>query len=496
MDQKFLWGVSTSGYQHEGGYNMESGPKNNWYDWERMGKIPPSDLAADFWNQYEGDFDRATGLGLNAIRLSLEWSRVQPDNARDWDEKACEHYGKILTEARVRGLEPLVTLFHFTHPYWLGTDPWLEEDMQGKFLDYLTGVLKRVNEYLITKGQAPLKWLITVNEPNMLSMVQYVLGTFPSARRRDTKSAALFHANLLRAHIAAYAAIHRLYEKEGWGEPMVSFNNYCVDVYWLDKASVDFMVAPERGVSRADAKAWLIEESRGFYKRLEEARIPLKAPVSGLIAWVAREMDLRKGSMLMEMGNWEKAIDQVFQLESGRALDYVAIDFYDPFVGNSLRMPRFGELSLPVKGVMAKCLDAIASKWWDWVASPDGLRFFVQEHMLGHSLPLIIAENGMASYRGDDRAREWRKDRLTRAQYLERILSEVKRLGQENERLRGYFYWSLTDNYEWGTYSARFGLYGVDFSDPRRPRNGNGTSREALEVLKRLIAASSSSVKS
>src|SRR5215218_9457173 len=143
-EQPFLWGVATSAYQAEGGYNGPGQPRTNWAPAEEKGDVANTGAAADFWRQYREDFERCRSLGLNAFRLGIEWSRVQPHPpgriearrsmtelppgvtslpseadrrmANIFDHVALDHYVDILTACRENGLEPVVTLHHFVHP--------------------------------------------------------------------------------------------------------------------------------------------------------------------------------------------------------------------------------------------------------------------------------------------------------------------------------------------------------------------------------------------
>ena len=139
--QEFLWGVSTSAYQSEGGYNGENQPQTNWAKAEREKDVAPLGDAADFWQRYPQDFALCRAMGLTAFRLSLEWSRIQPslsnntENPPCFDRSTLDHYADMLIECRKNGLEPIVTLHHFVHPAWLGDDPWLERS--GKQICFL-----------------------------------------------------------------------------------------------------------------------------------------------------------------------------------------------------------------------------------------------------------------------------------------------------------------------------------------------------------------------
>jgi beta-glucosidase/6-phospho-beta-glucosidase/beta-galactosidase len=108
-------------------------------------------------------------------------------------------------------------------------------------------------------------------------------------------------------------------------------------------------------------------------------------------------------------------------------------------------------------------LESVASKWWDWRMLPEGLAFFVR-HLGKHGLPLLIAENGMALRRLPDNRSLKRRDNLARSQYLREHVRVVARMIEQGQPLIGYLHWSLFDNYEWGSFAPRFGLYSLDYT--------------------------------
>ncbi|MBV8378263.1 MAG: glycoside hydrolase family 1 protein, partial [Verrucomicrobia bacterium] len=151
---EFFWGVATSAYQSEGGYNGPGQPQTNWATGERRGDVARSGLGADFWHRYPEDFARCRELGLNAFRLGIEWSRIQPTYVDrqgpppPFDYHALDHYVDMLVQCHQYGLEPIVTLHHFVHPSWLGTDPWMEADVTQHFCRYAQESVLYINRAL------------------------------------------------------------------------------------------------------------------------------------------------------------------------------------------------------------------------------------------------------------------------------------------------------------------------------------------------------------
>ena len=217
LPQDFLWGVSTSAYQSEGGYNGPGEPRTNWARAEEKRRVAPTGKSSEFWTRYEEDFQRVHDLGLNAFRLGIEWSRIQPGYKDGkappppFDMAALEHYARILKACREQGLEPVLTLHHFTHPSWLGTDPWLDPETPELYEQYVAKSISYLNDSLVAAGHAPVRFIITINEPNMLVFNSYLGMQFPCKAQPGLQSISNAVNGLLRAHVRVYNYLHDLY---------------------------------------------------------------------------------------------------------------------------------------------------------------------------------------------------------------------------------------------------------------------------------------------
>jgi 6-phospho-beta-galactosidase len=155
-------------------------------------------------------------------------------------------------------------------------------------------------------------------------------------------------------------------------------------------------------------------------------------------------------------------------------MDYICFDYYDPFVENMFRFPRFDEMIQQNLKLRDWIVHSFTSKWWDWRVLPQGLRFFVELYARDFpKLPIIVAENGMALRQADAADHLWREDYISRSDYIRKHLQVVNELRQEGLPINGYFHWSLTDNYEWGSYIPRFGLFNIDFDSPDLTRRSH-----------------------
>jgi len=466
----FLWGVATSAYQSEGGYNGEGQPKTNWARAERDRDVMPLGKAAEFWARYAEDFARCRALGLSAFRLSIEWSRVQPSFSGEpaappaFDDAALDRYAEMLVECRSQGLEPVVTLHHFTHPAWLGADPWLAPAAVGYFTEYVRVAVRHVNRVLSERGHPPVRYYITINEPNMLVFNTYLGGQFPSAAHRGFHSAAQACCQLLRAHVAAYNAIHDLYESEGWARPQATLNNYCSDLYWADKLLLDLLSLRERQIPATAARRYIQDKSRAFEQALKLAAIPLHKNLSYWLGTLSKKISDWLCLWRFDLDVFAAFIEDLNRSPRERVFDYLALDYYDPFTAHIFRPPALWDHEFQNKSLHSWVMNTVSSKWWDWRVLPRGLHFFCRyyaEEFPGR--PVLIAENGMALRRKPDNSTSHRRDRISRSQFIRLHVREVVSIVQEGIPLVGYLHWSLFDNYEWGTYTPRFGLYSLDY---------------------------------
>lgn len=191
----FLWGAATAAHQVEGG-NVG----NDWWAAEEAGLLPhASGEACGSWERYEADLDLAAGWHHGAHRFSLEWSRVEPAEGR-FDEAALGRYAELARAARARGLEPLVTLHHFTTPRWLAeAGGWTRRDAPRRFARYVERAAAALPE---------VGWWLTVNEPTVLVKHGYVEGEWPPFERSWNRARRALRG-LAAAHRAAREVLRR-----------------------------------------------------------------------------------------------------------------------------------------------------------------------------------------------------------------------------------------------------------------------------------------------
>lgn len=483
LSQSFLWGVATSGYQSEGGYNGVGQPQNNWSESEQKGKVMRTGNASEFWTRYQEDFQTCRNLGLNSFRLGVEWSRIQPTTsselapAPDYDFQVLDDYAERIAACRRSGLEPIVTLHHFTHPAWLGLDAWLYPETIDCFIDYVTVTVTHINRRLTDYyHQPPIHWYITINEPNILVLNTYLSGQFPSGKFTGVLAVWQAYNHLLAAHVRAYNCIHDIYEKEGWSTPKVTLNTYCSDLYWSEKVIWDLFEVREKEVKPKKIRDYVYDQAKHLETAIHQAHLPFKRDIPYQLGKLAYWLSNRIGHNTFDVKNLEFYWQELMNSRRSKVYDYLAIDYYDPFIAHTFRLPSFSDFEFKTKGLRNWLMTGITSKWWDWRALPEGLSFFCRLYAQEYNAPILIAENGMALRRKPDNSiASRRNDQLHRSQFLEAHLRQIQQLLTENIPILGYMHWSLTDNYEWGSYTPRFGLFSIDFN--------RGTERDVEDHL-------------
>jgi len=420
----FLLGAATASHQVEGGND------NDWSEWEK-GSFPDgkphilhkdvSGLACDTWNRFAEDVALLRELGANAYRMSVEWSRLEPTQGA-WNEAAADRYLEWLRLLRANTIQPMVTLNHFTLPRWVAEQGgWENEQM----VEWIAAFTRRVARKL---GAEVDLWC-TLNEPNVLMLQGYLKGIWPPGKT-DGKLAMKVLARLIRAHarMAAELREHDTVDADGDGHATrVGIAHHVRIFEAASRSPLDRLVV---GITDQLFNQTLVDCNR-------TGRIQLTVP---------------------GMADLDEAVPGL-----QGSYDYLGLNYYSrDMMRADLKDPSLSKQYVapgrPVNDL-------------GWDIYPEGLhQALVRYGKAG--LPIYITENGMADAKGE-----------RRADFLRTHFEALVRAAQEGVDVRGYFHWSLLDNFEWAEgFEPRFGLFQVDYQSPERRR----TPTAAVAVFQEL----------
>nr|WP_128376759.1 GH1 family beta-glucosidase [Streptomyces cavernae] len=411
----FLWGVSTSAHQIEGAADEREPSVWDAFTAEpgRVKDGSTAVVACDHYHRYPQDIALLSDLGVDAYRFSISWPRVRSGDLGFYD--------RLVDELLAAGVRPVPTLFHWDLPLALQeAGGWLERDTASRFAEYVSSVAERL-------GDRVKKW-ITINEPAEHTLLGHALGAHAPGKQLLFDALPSAHHQLL-AHGLAVRALRAA-------------------------GATDIGIANSHGPTWPASEEQADLEAAGFYdlllNRLFADPLLLGEYPDGL-------NELMPGSS----GEVESDLKVIAE-----PLDFYGINYYAP---TRVGAPQgteieFGGLSMPAElPFSVREIEGVPTTDFGWPVVPEGLTELLTgfRDRYGDRLPpVVITENG-CSYEGiDDQAR---------IAYLDSHIRALHQAVEAGVDVRGYFVWSLLDNFEWAEgYARRFGLVHVDFETQER----------------------------
>ena len=440
----FLWGVATSAYQIEGAVREDGRGASIWDTFSHTpGKTfngQTGDVAADHYHHLDEDLDLMSGLGLNAYRFSIAWPRIQPSGSGRTNAPGIAFYERLVDGLLARGIAPVATLYHWDLPQSLqDRGGWVNRETAQRFADYAAIVASRL-------GDRVGHW-ITHNEPWVAAWLGYADGLFAPGLL-SIRDATIAQHHMLLSHGLAVEAI-RAESARPAAQIGIALNLHDVTPATDDEADV----AAATWVYGQQAASFLEPLLRGHYPDGVE-------PMSS--TWADPEL-VRPGDLEI----------------IGRPIDFLGVNYYHPrFIAAPEHLAdvlREGFVQTAPDHAHSFGFDFVelahasaARTEMGWPVEPEGLtRMLLRLRTDYPAVPLIVTENGAAFADRPDAAGHVADPR--RAAYLEGHVGAVSEAVGEGADVRGYFVWSLLDNFEWSSgYSKRFGLVYVDFATGRR----------------------------
>lgn len=415
--ENFLLGTATAAHQVEGN-NTHS---DSWA-MEQMKYTTyrePSLDAVDHYHRYEQDIVMMEDAGFNAYRFSVEWARIEPEEGK-FDDSEIEHYRDVISCCRKYGLEPMVTLHHFSSPKWIITKGgWEADSIVEDFKNYVIYVIEHLGK--------DLHYINTINEANMRLQFARIMEQYSKSamqRRKDCKSSANASENL---QIGVDVKKMMELQKKMFEEAREVFN-------LPEGMQVNNFHSP--GSRHGDD---LIMQAHMAARDAIKERFP----------------DMQVGLTLslhdfQALPGGEEQMEKLWDEEFRHYLPAIA---KDDFIGvqnytRELVGPQ-GSLPVPVGA-------DITQSGYEFY--PEGLAHVIKKVAAEYKGDIFVTENGVS---GDDDQR--------RVEFIQRALWGVKRCMEDHIPVKGYFYWSFMDNYEWQqAYTMRFGLVSVDRDTQKR----------------------------
>lgn len=408
--QDFFIGAATAAHQVEGN-NIHS----DYWAQEQMihtDFLEPSGDATDHYNRYAEDIRLMAKAGLNAYRFSVEWARIEPEEGH-FDEAEISHYMDVIRTCKENGIEPFVTLLHFTSPKWLiSKGGWESDETPGYFARYTRFVMERLGK--------ELRYVCTINEANMGVQV---------------------------------AAIAERYKKQMMAKMQAGQTDGTVQM----GLNLEKMMANQEAAAKERMEIFGVSKTECFTSPrtphgdeiVIKAHQAARAVIRETAPHIRTGLTLSLHDIQALPGGEEKAAKEWAE----EFTHYLPAIADDDFLGvqNYTRTLMDASGSLPVP-------EGAELTQMDYEFYPEALEHVLRKVSKDFKGTLIVTENGIAS-----------SDDTRRTAFIESALSGVHACISDGLPIKGYFYWSLLDNFEWQKgYSMTFGLVAVDRSSQKR----------------------------
>jgi len=419
----FLWGASTSSYQIEGGATADGKGLSIWDGWCRQrGRVAHDDIgdvACDHYYRYVEDIALMRGIGIKAYRFSVSWPRVLPRGRGAPNEKGLDFYDRLIDGLLEAEIEPWLCLYHWDLPQALqDLGGWTNRDIAAWFGDYAALVAQRYGDRV--------KRFATFNEPGVFTLFGYALGWHPPGLPdRSACIRAVHHVNL--AHGTAVDVLRGLVTDAKIG---------CVhNVQPVRPASPE--KADAAGASMLDAlwnRAFPDPQIRGHYPP-ELADLVEPHMQAGDLARICRKAD------------------------------WFGLNHYSPIYARGDAEGAFGFAwaDPPAEAERTRI---------GWEIDPQAFGQVLRDLHSRYRLPIYVTENGAGA--DEELDSEGKLDDQHRIRFIGAYIGAMREAIADGADVRGYFVWSLLDNFEWGSgYAFRFGLIHVDYKTLRRTRKAS-----------------------
>jgi beta-glucosidase len=425
----FVWGTATAAYQIEGAWNEDGKGESIWDVFCRIPGViedgQTAEVTCDHYHHVDEDLDLMSALGAGAYRFSIAWSRVLPDGTGRVNEAGLAFYDRLVDGLLDRGIRPFVTLYHWDLPQALQErGGWLADDIPAWFAEYAHLAVERL-------GDRVHDW-VTLNEPQVTAFAGYQWGVHPPGVKDAGSAVAVAH-NLLLAHRAGADAIRAASKDARVG--------IALNLSPAHPATSSPEDAEAARIADGTGNRWFLDPlfGRGYPQDVVERYGAIAPP----------PLDGYDG-----------------------ALEFLGINYYMRHVVRAAPGAKLGFETLPPEGTLTEM---------GWEIYPHGLyEILARVHRDYAPREIFVTESGAAFPDGAD------GDDPARVDYLRDHFRAAADAIDDGVPLRGYFVWSLLDNFEWHFgFTKRFGLVYVDYETKQRTIKSSGRFYRSVAAVAR-----------
>jgi beta-glucosidase len=426
----FLWGAATSSYQIEGAWDEDGKGPSIWDEFCRQpGRInngDTGDIACDHYHKWKDDVALMKELGLKTYRMSVSWPRVLPRGRGEVNKKGLEFYDRLINELLKNGIEPCITLYHWETPQALMPAGWTSRETVDAFREYsavLFGAL----------GDRVKRW-ISFNENWVNTFPALYAGHFAPGKKGDIRGSLLAVHNLNLAHAAAKEELKKMVKGGTLGTAQCAFAFTPADTAKESAAASKRAGELMHGIFMDPVfKGTYPEELAAYFKKTHDA-----------------DFGIKPGDLSLLKDN---------------PADFCGVNYYFCFL---VTPGDYFGFKLDHKGI---------NEWKTeigWGVHPEGIYDYMKMVKNDYGdVDFYITENGIACR--DDVEKDGIVQDDERIKYLDLHLRQVKRAIDDGMKVKGYYLWSLMDNFEWAHgYGKRFGMVKTDYKTLKRSIKKSG----------------------
>ncbi|AEM77895.1 GH1 family beta-glucosidase [Thermoanaerobacter wiegelii] len=422
--KEFVWGVATSSYQIEGAVNEDGRTPSIWDTFSKTeGKTyngHTGDVACDHYHRYKEDVEIMKEIGVKAYRFSIAWPRIFPEEGK-YNPKGMDFYKRLVDELLKRDITPAATIYHWDLPKWAydKRGGWLNRDSVKWYVEYATKLFEEL-------GDAIPLW-ITHNEPWCASILSYGIGEHAPGHKNYREALIAAH-HILLSHGEAVKAFREMNIKGS----KIGITLNLTPVYPASEKEEDKLAAQ---YADGFSNRWFLDPI--FKGNYPEDMMELYSKIIGEFDFI-REGDLKTISV---------------------PIDFLGVNYYTRGIVKYDEESMLKAENVPGPGKRTEM---------GWEISPESLYDLLKRLDREYTkLPMYITENGAAFK--DEVTEDGRVRDDERIEYIKEHLKAAAKFIEEGGNLKGYFVWSLMDNFEWAHgYSKRFGIVYVDFNTQKR----------------------------